>query len=517
VRFLFCVVLLAIAATAINAQQPRLVSVNQSGSASGNGHSLHTDTSISADGRFVAFVSEASDLVAGDANGTWDVFVRNLQTGTTVLASVNAAGTSSGNGRAGVTGTSVLTPSLSISGDGRFVVFSSDATDLALSDTNGREDIFVRDMQNGSTSLATINAAGTASANGVSFFPAIAADGSTISFRSTASDLVANDTNATTDVFVRRLSTGVTSLVSVNAAGTGSGNGASMANTINDDGRYVAFTSSAGNLVANDSNGTSRSDVFLRDLQAGTTTLISVTPDGAGSGNENSSVPIVSTAGNLVVFASSSTNLVSLPDNNAAQDVFVRDVQAGTTSLISVNRLGSAAGAGRSALLGRPGISSNGNIVVFISEAPDIVNNDPNGSTDVFVRNLSAGLTSLVSVNQTGTASGQLPSGFNNLALSADGRFVAFESIASDLVPNDPDTVHDGSSGDIFLRDLQTSTTRLISVNGNGISANNSASQPVMSRDGSVLLFSSTASDLAANDNNISWTFSLPRKPRNSN
>jgi hypothetical protein len=501
-RFLLYVLLMSLAAPAIAAQQPILVSVNQAGNASANGNSGISDISVSADGRFVVFVSDAPDLAPSDANGTWDLFVRDLQTGTTVLASVNAAGTGSGNGRSGVNGAFLVT-SFAISGNGRFIAFSSEATDLAPNDTNGLEDIFVRDLQTGTTSLVTINAAGSASGNGFSIFPFITPDGSTVSFRSNANDLVANDTNATTDIFVRRLSTGVTSLVSVNAAGTGSGNGPTTAATISDDGRYVAFMSSAGNLVSNDTNGTLRFDIFLRDLQTGTTTLISVTPNGAESGNQNSTVPIVSAGGGHVFFASTATNLVSLPDNNSTQDVFVRDIQAGTTFLVSVNSQGTAAGLGSSSILARPGISANGNIVVFISLAPDLVNNDGNGTRDVFVRNISAGTTSLVSVNMAGTGSGQLPSGVNSLGLSADGRFVCFESISSDLVPNDPDTVHDGSSQDVFLRDLQTSTTRLISTNHTtGISANNSSVAPALSRDGSVLVFSSNASDLVANDTN---------------
>ena len=501
-RFLFFVVLMSITASTISAQQPNLVSVNQSGSASGNGDSLNSDVSISADGRFVAFVSTAPDLVPNDANGTWDVFVRDLHTGTTALASMKAAGTGSGNGRSGVTGSSGQSNSFAISGNGRLVAFSSDATDLASNDTNGREDIYVRDLQTGTTVLASLNAAGTASANGSSIFPFMTPDGSTLSFRSTASDLVANDTGATADAFVRRLTTGVTTLVSVNAAGTGGGDGSSTAYTISDDGRYVAFTSSAGNLVANDSNGTTRPDIFLRDLQAGTTTLISVTPDGTGSGNGNSSVPIVSAGGGQVFFASAATNLVALPDNNLSNDLFVRDVQAGTTSLVSVNSPGTAAGSGASFILSRPAMSSNGNIVAFISAAPDLVTNDANGTTDVFIRNLSAGTTSLVSVNMAGTGSGQLQSGVNSLGLSADGRFVSFESIASDLVPNDPDTIHNGTTQDVFLRDLQTSTTRLISVNNAGISANNSSLAPLVSPNGAVVVFFSYASDLAANDTN---------------
>ncbi len=227
--------------------------------------------------------------------------------------------------------------------------------------------------------------------------------------------------------------------------------------------------------------------------------LISVTLDGLGSGNADSTALMVSSGGSHVVFVSSATNLVSLPDTNLGSDVFVRDLQAGITSLVSVNRQGTAAGASGSLIPNRS-ISANGNLIPFISSAPDIVENDTNGVSDVFVRNVTAGVTTLVSVNMAGTASGQLASGANTIGISADGRFVTFESIASDLVANDPDTVHDGTSQDVFVRDLQTGTTKLVSVSTSGISANDSSLAPIVSRNGAVILFVSSASDLAAND-----------------
>ena len=498
-RFFLFLVIISIAASSIVAQQPTLVSVNAAGTGSGNGDSNISDLCVSADGRFVVFASNAPDLVQGDTNGTWDVFVRDLRTGITTLVSMNAAGTGSGNDQSGVNG-ALSIPSYGISGDGRFVAFSSKATNLtAANDSNGLEDVFVRDLQTGTTVLATINEAGTATANGASIFPSIALDGSAVSFRSIANDLVANDTNGTTDVFVYRIATGLTSLVSVNAAGTGSGDGASLGNSVSDDGRYITFTSRAGNLVSNDSNGTSRFDVFLRDMQAGTTMLISVTPDGLGSGNADSHTLMFSADRSRIVFLSSATNLVALPDSNLSLDVFVRDVQAGITTLVSVNRQGTAAGVSSSSIPNRS-ISADGNLVPFISSAPDIVENDANGTSDVFVRNVTTGVTTLVSVNMAGTASGQLASGANTISISANGRFVTFESIASDLVPNDPDTVHDGTSQDVFVRDLQNETTKLVSISSSGISANDSSLSPIMSANGAVVVFASLASDLAAND-----------------
>lgn len=497
-RLFIYLTLLLVVVPAIAAQQPTLITVNQAGNASGNEGLEISQPAVSADGRFVAFVSFSSDLVPNDVNGTWDVFVRDLQAGTTTLVSVNAAGTGSGNGTSGISQGFV---SLAMSENGRFVVYSSKATDLAANDTNLAEDIFVRDLQNGTTTLVSINAAGTASGNGGSSFPQISSDGSSISFLSRATDLVAtNDANGPlTDVFVRRVNTATTVLVSINAAGTGTGNHISGVNTINADGRYVAFASKASNLVTNDTNG-NMNDVFLRDLQAGTTILVSVTPDGAGSGNEVSYNAVVSAGGGRVVFSSLATNLTSLPDTNSIQDVLVRDIQTATTSLVTVNRQGTAAGAGQSVVNSYPILSENGNIVAFSSGAADLVNNDTNGARDVFVRNISEGTTTLVSINLTGIGSGNLGSGNYSIGLSGDGRFVAFDSIANDLVSNDPDPPIDNRTSDVFLRDLQTSTTRLISVNNANISGNDISGYARLSRSGNRVIFASQATDLALND-----------------
>ena len=204
----------------------------------------------------------------------------------TVLVSVNTAGTAGG---------SYFDPV--ISANGRFVTFVSFASDLVTNDTNdtnGMLDVFVRDLKTGSTGLVSVNSAGTGSGNGASDLPAISADGRFVAFRSGASDLVANDTNRTFDVFVRDLKTGTTTLVSVNSAGTGSGNGSSGSAiargeeiaappVISADGRFVAFVSFARDLVDNDTNG-NQSDVFVRDLKTGTTTLVSVNSAGTRSG-----------------------------------------------------------------------------------------------------------------------------------------------------------------------------------------------------------------------------------------
>ena len=490
-------------------EETSLVSVNQLGTASGNDDSgtrhILNDVpqqppAISADGRFIAFVSEASDLVANDTNGHSDIFVRDLQSGTTTLVSVNQAGTASGNG---------FSENPLISADGRFVAFVSEASDLVASDTNGQPDVFLRDLQTGTTALVSINLAGTDSGNDRSLIPAISADGRFVAFVSEASDLVAkSDTNNTFDVFVRDLQTGTTTLVGVNQAGTATANRGSFAPlAISANGRFVAFTTFSSDLVATDTN--EASDVFVRDLQAGITTLVSVNSAGTDSGKgidpffggpTGSSNPTLSSNGRFVAFQSGNTDLVETNDTNETSDVFVRDMQTGVTTLVSVNTTGNDSGKS----IGKPGtggslnpvLSADGRFVAFVSNAIDLVPNDASSTGDVFMRDLQTGSTTLVSVNRFGTAGGNGSSG--SPVISADGRFVAFVSQASDLVANDTN-----GETDVFVRDLQAGTTALVSGNQAGTATGNGRSEfPVINGDGRFVGFLSRASDLVANDNN---------------
>jgi hypothetical protein len=196
--FMLCAVLFVLlCGTRVSAQNAQLVSINKNGSDSGNGGSFTTSGAVSADGRFVAFASKASDLTAlPDGNANYDVFVRDLKTGVTTLVSFNASGTGTANGASGISNNGTFPVSaISLSANGRFVAFNSGASDLVANDTNGRWDAFVRDLETGVTTLVSVNAAGTASGNGASLFPYLSADGSVVGFRSGASDLVANDTN----------------------------------------------------------------------------------------------------------------------------------------------------------------------------------------------------------------------------------------------------------------------------------------------------------------------------------
>jgi Tol biopolymer transport system component len=399
----------------------------------GNDHSSHP--SISDDGRYVAFQSDATNLVAGDSNVKSDVFVRDRQTGTTYLVSRDSAGVK-GNGHS-------YNPS--ISADGRYVAFESDASNLVAGDTNVKRDIFVRDRNTGTTYRVSRDSAG-AEGDGGSSYSSISADGRYVAFNSVAANLVSGDTNGVQDIFVRDRQTGTTSLISRDSAGI-EGNGGSLYPKISADGRYVVFMSDATNLVAGDTNV--KSDIFVRDRQTGTTTLVS--KDSAGvEGNENSNYPSISGNSRYVAFESDATNLVS-GDTNVKRDVFVRDRQSGTTTLVSKD----SAGVEGNDMSYLPSLSADGRYVGFYSDATNLVSGDTNTASDVFVRDRNTGTTTRASKNSAGVEGNDMSS---SSPVSADGRYVAFQSLATNLVSGDTN-----GKTDIFVRDRQTGTTWLVS------------------------------------------------------
>lgn len=323
------------------------------------------DPSLSADGGFVAFHSVASDLVAGDGNGVHDVFVRDLMAGTTMRASLDLAGRDP-NGRS-------MDPSLSA--DGRYVAFQSYASDLVAGDGNHAADVFVRDLVGGTTTRASVDAEG-GDPNGSSYAPAFSADGRYVAFFSFASDLVPGDGGGHSDVFVRDLVAGVTVRASVDTEG-GDPNRWSFFPSVSADGRYVAFHSYASDLVPGDRNAFT--DVFVRDLVAGTTVRGSVDTEG-GDPNSASTSTSISAEGRYVVFYSYASDLVPGDENNWS-DVFVRDLVAGATLRASVD-LGGGDPNWNSTY---PSISADGRYVAFDSLASDLVARDGNGAQDVFI------------------------------------------------------------------------------------------------------------------------------------
>ncbi len=305
-----------------------LVSVNSEGE---QGNDTSVNPSISADGNRVAFTSKATNFAAGDTNATWDVFVRDIAAGTTTRVSVDSTGSQS-NGQSAAS---------SISGDGSRVAFNSTASNLVTGDTNGATDVFVRDISNGTTVRASVSSSEIQGEND-SYYPTISANGNCVAFISDSTSLVTSDTNGFSDAFVRNLAAGTTVRVSIDSAGVQGNNivDASLHRraSINSNGTRVAFGSHASNLVAGDTNLTT--DVFLHDISARTTIRINVVDvTGVQGNNYHSGGPSISGDGNRVAFWSDVTNLVP-NDTNQVGDVFVRDIVAGTTRRVSVNSAG---------------------------------------------------------------------------------------------------------------------------------------------------------------------------------
>lgn len=421
-RYLLGCVLVATSCWSPPAFARNVERVSLSGSGT-EGNGLSRAATMSADGRFVVFSSGASNLILGDSNAHLDVLVRDCDAAVTERVSISSAGVE-GNGD------SDCWNRPAISEDGRFVAFTSAASNLVTGDSNGRWDVFVRDRQTGQTSRVSVSSAG-AQANGDSFGGTLSGDGRFVEFRSFATNLVTGDTNGTGDTFVHDRQTGQTTRVSVSTAGQ-QANAESLYGCISADGRFVAFSSAASNLVAGDANGCE--DVFVRDLQTGQTERVSLSNAGA-EGTAASRVPAISGDGRFVAFQSLAGNLVA-DDTNGCDDIYVRDRQGGQTYRASVPTAGGEA----NAACATPSMSADGRFVGFESDASNLVASDANGKKDVFVRDRLAGETERISVAGSG---GEADGPSDWCWVSADGACVAFESTATNLVSGDTNAVYD--------------------------------------------------------------------------
>lgn len=400
-----------------------------------DGHSSRP--AVSPDGRTMAFDSTATNLDA-DLNGAVrDVFVRRLATSRTTLVSEGLAGGADGDSH-----------SASLSGEK--VAFASKATNLVPGDTNGRQDVFVRALPDPPERVSV--PAGGGEADGDSGEPDLSADGRFVAFSSSASNLVPGDANGTDDVFVRDLTTGVIERIS--DVGGRAGEGRSHAPAISGDGRFVAFVSDAPDLVRGDTNFVQ--DVFVRDRQTGTTELISVSSrelqQDEAVAKGFSQVADISLTGRYVVFDSDASNLVR-GDFNRDTDVFLRDRRRGRTERVSVSTYG-VEGDNDSFY---PSISADGRHVVFNSFAENLVRGDARGE-DVFSRDLELDATTLVSVTARGRRRG--PERVRQLlqrpAISQDGDVIGFTSTADNLVAGDSNGLED-----TFVRVLVPPSSRI--------------------------------------------------------
>jgi len=378
--------------------------------------------SVSKNGRYVAFSSEATNLVSGDTNGVVDTFVKDTTTGTVYRTNVS---------NTGVQSTAGSTDSR-ISANGRYVVFFAAAADKdTSSDTNSYSDVYERDLQSGTTALVSVNTTGGAANGNSSSDFGVSADGRYVVFESEATNLVSSDTNGFQDIFVRDMQTGTTTLISKDNSGT-QADRSSYYPSISCDGAAIAFMSPATNLVAANSG---HQDIYLVQ-RVGGDSIVDITP--AANGNSFSHAE-VSCDGSTIAFASQASNLVS-GDTNAKQDLFTYDVNTGSTQRVDVDNSGNQANDSVAGAATAYGVSGDGRLVAFTSWASNLVSGDTNAQEDIFLRNTQDGTTERVSMRNAATQTNQMSL---LAAISGDGEHVAFTSLDAGLVSGDTNAVTD--------------------------------------------------------------------------
>jgi Tol biopolymer transport system component len=394
-----------------------------------------------------------------------------------------------------------------ISADGNLVAFDSTATNLVPGVTNGQDNVYVRDRAGGATELVSVTSSGN-EPNGASSEPDLSGDGRFVAFETAATNLVPGGPNAEIVVFDRLTHT--TTPVSV--AGKKAADGQNP--SISDDGRYVAFQSNSPDLAPGHKASGNPPYIYVRDLVNQKTELVSVNSAGKPVGDFSRN-PVISGDGRYVAFQSSFV----AGTTNGTSDVFVHDLQTGSTVLVSVNSAGVPADRGDAS---DPGISSDGRYIVFDAAAQNLVPDDTNQAQDVFVHDMLTGQTTRISVdsvgNQANDSSDQVSVGPQ---ISGDGRHVTFESAATNLVRNDTNTCPNafqplfnfaasGQCPDVFVHDLQTGATTRASVDSNGNQADGPSTDPAVNADGSVVAFLSFATNLVPNDTNTCGTYTNP-------
>lgn len=384
-------------------------------------------------------------------------------------------------------------------GDGTLVVFLSAATNLVPDDRNGRADVFVFDRLTGLTERVSLSFLGRDPNNG-SYPAVISANGRFVAFGSAANNIVTGDFNSVPDIFVVDRETGRSEVLSLSQGGQGGGAVPDLPPAMTPEGRFVAFASQADSLAANDAN--QESDVFVFDRDAGGLELITYTSLGSPetrSANGPSAGPVMSSDGCVVAFYSDATNLVPA-DSNQFRDVFVRDRCSGAIERVSVNSEGGQANGPSQIELHALTLNTDGRFVVFASRASNLDAIPIGGTTQIFVRDRATGTTRLISRNAFGEAGNALsiaPS------ISADGRFVAFQSTASNLVAND-----ENGWTDVFVVDLADGEIQLVSRAADGGASNGDSTAPSISDDGSRVVFQSSARLTPDDQNNLVDTYS---------
>jgi Tol biopolymer transport system component len=381
-----------------------------------------------------------------------------------------------------------------ISPTGRYIGFAARAENIVPADANGFADVFLLDRVSGTTVLVSTTAAGE-QANADSSFVSISHDGRFVAFGSVATNLVAGDDNGVRDVFVKDLVTGAIERVHVASDGT-EANGQSFYASMSGDGRFVAFKSQATNLVAGDENG--EWDVFLHDRETRVTVRASESPTGGSADGESDTLSL-SGDGRYLAYASAATNLVA-GDSNGRVDIFLYDRVDRVTRIISRGPSGEAANSG-SAL---PFVNGDGRFVVYRSNASNLVPGDTNGDYDSFLFDRASGLTERAGLASEGA---EIPTGSLFASVSDDGRFVAFASDGSALVPGDGN-----DAADVFVRDRESGIVeRVLPAVGE---PNDASQEPIVSALGGFVLFRSAATNwIAADENGEPDIFVAPIEP----
>lgn len=471
-----------------------------------NGNGTSQKVSVSGDGRYIVFESAATNLVSGvtDTNNSADIFLRDTQTGTLRCISL-ATPTTTGNS---------FSVNPIISANGRYVVFASGATNLvSINDMNNDLDIFRYDIVTNQMQLVSVSVLGTSTGNGISGNTQggwhaydMSDDGRFVAFMSNAFDLTfINDTNAKSDIFIRDMQTGFTRLASINNSGTNTGNNDSVDPSITADGQMIAFTSLANNLTALDDNA--QYDIYVYNYQTQVTKCASLAVSGTSTGTFSSFSAVISKNGTRVAYSSAAHDLtnIPIPFNNPFTNVIVHDIGLGLNSLVTVNTAGNASGNGETGQgnfqVRNVSISANGRYVSFESKANNITSLPVGTAYNVYRRDLAEGKTEIVSLNAAGTqgGTGNSLTGSRGSQMSRDGRFVIFVSNSANLVSDFP--ISGGFQ--VYVRDMVNKITTAQTLDNAGTALGNSDSDsPSISANGKAVVFVSFATNLTPTNAN---------------
>jgi Tol biopolymer transport system component len=449
-----------------------------------NGVQANASSSASAmtpDGRYVVFASGATNLVVGDTNNLVDVFVRDMQSGTTKLVSVGAKGIANvsvppsfGLGHTQECDSAVITP------DGRYVCFMSTATNLVPGFKNFGE-VYVRDLVSNTTVCVSSNAFHSTWTNPLCFDNEISDDGQFVTFQ-----VVTNNSVSRSSIFRHQVATSTDELIALNGDLPGNYLNATQLHST-PDGRFVAFVG-----ITNGGGG-----IFVWDAQSGSTVLASVALDGTAPTNANCDFPRLSSDGRFVMFACNATNLTGTTVGSGYH-MYRRDLQDGITEIIDVGTNGDVPD--RNLLLGDCFMSADGRFVAFDSSDADFALNDGNRASDVFVRDLTAETTELISQHDAEVPSQTSLHGYvgSGSSISPDGRYVAFAASGAGLFNN-----YTNNAREIIVRDLLMESNILVTVDQGGFGdANGDSIDPAISADGRFVAFASNATNLFDGDTN---------------